>query len=256
MKTPILKFFLALFYIFLVLVIALFAISVASCGTPKHKTTEAVLLLDVTEPLRAWPAADELATFFDFGSGNMNGASLLVSELNDVSYNRQAAFTLPEGGNAFTTNRFDRKHEVEAFTEDIAAHLDSLTRDTLIGRPKSSLYIPLAMQLNRLAASDADTRTVIMYSDMMEHSTMLNLYDPQTLALIRIAPDTIAQILTRMTPLADLTGIELRIIYQPTDSEADDTFRLVSGFFKQYFESHGATVTIAANLNTGMHGEQ
>lgn len=253
MKTTLLKLFFALFYILMALVIAGFVALAASCE--QRKAQVAVLLIDITEPLRAWPQADELAALFDFGSGNRNGASLTVSELNDVSYNKQVAFVLPQGGNAFTTNRFGRTHEVEAFTQAITAYLDSLTRDTIIGRPKSSLYVPLAMHLNQLAQSNADDRYVIVYSDMMEHSTRLSFYDPATLALLARDPDSIAARLERMAPLVDLSGIRLAFIYQPTDSAADDTFRLVSGFFKSYFEAHGAAVTISANLTLGDHGK-
>ena len=249
MKATLLKILLAVFYLSCVLAVAGWVICANACNARQHNTSEIAIMLDVTEPLLAWPKADELQQLYKLENDNMNGVRLHVSELNDVSYNRQTPFVLEQGGSALTTNRFDRKHEVEAFLEGIALYFDSITHDTLIGRPKSSLYIPLAMQLNSLSESNAEHRVLVVYSDLLENSSQLNLYDPETLSQLKNKPDTIAARLKRMTALNDLTGIHIYIVFQPRDTASDDTFRSVSGFFKTYFEQHGADVTVTANLN-------
>lgn len=249
MKHMLQKLFFALLYLLIALVIGGFAILVASCDKPKHKTHDATLFIDVTEPLRAWPVADEITGLFGLEADNMQRVTVTVSELNDVTYNQQKVFSLEQGGTVFTTNRFVRTREVETFTASVSEYLDSLSRDTAIGRPKSSLYIPLAMQLNRLAESKADNRVLLIYSDLMENSSLLSFYSPQIIAQLQYEPNTVMATLKRIAPIGDLTGVRVFIIFQPADPAADDTFRLVSGFFRSYLEQHGATVSISANLN-------
>jgi hypothetical protein len=249
MKHQLQKLFFALLYLLIVLVIGGFAVLVTSCDKPKHTTHDAVVFIDVTEPLLAWPNATEVISLFGLDNDNMQGVTLTVSELNDVSYNKQTVFALTVGGTVLTTNRFERTRETEAFISEVDTYFESLARDTMVGRPRSSLYMPLARELNRLAASKADNRVLVIYSDLMENSSQVSFYAPQTRTQLQYAPDTVTAALERLAPLADLSGIRIYIMYQPEDPAADDTFRLVSGFFRSHFEQHGATVSISANLN-------
>jgi hypothetical protein len=248
MKTPILKLLSGVVMTLLGILICGIIVLLASCETPKRTTTDIPVLVDVTEPLLAWPDAKEIVKFYEFDTDEMQGASFRLTIVSDVSINRQIVFSLPAAGKSFETNRYTRKREVAQFETDVTGSITALTSDTIIGRDRSSVFIPIARELVRLSQSTAERRALIIYSDLMENTADITFYDRKTLALMRTHPETIrAQLITKAS-LADLTGVEVHIVYQPKDAAADDTFRIVSGFYKTMLEEKGATVSIGANL--------
>ena len=220
----------------------------ASCETAKHTSSDTSVFIDVTEPLLAWPQSDEILALSGVQSDQMNGAELHISLMSDVSFNKENVFSLPKGGNDLTTNQFTRKREVEQYEKSIANFFDSLSVDTAIGRQKSSLYLPMVRELDRLSKSKAEKRMLIVYSDLMENDNDFSFYHPQTFALLRTNPDNIKSVLLAKMPLADYSGIVVYFIYQPKNAQDDDAFRLVYGFYKTLFEQHGANLIIGANL--------
>jgi hypothetical protein len=83
----------------------------------------------------------------------------------------------------------------------------------------------------------------------MENTDKMSFYNKSVLNSIKKEPDKIKQYFESQIKLNKLNGIKIYIIYQPRNTEEDNAFSIVSGFYKQLFESKGADVEITANLN-------
>lgn len=226
----------------------IFALTIFVFSRPLRSTTDVYILVDRTEEHIASPVTDEILQLFALQKDKWNGANFHLERLTDVSYNRISQCSLAEAEPLFSST-FTRDADVSAFTSTAIAALDSLAADT-IGRPHSSVFIPMARALNTLsiAAGSSETRVLIVYSDLRENRSSLSFYDKHTLALLREDASNIeSQLLTDM-PLGDLTGITIHFVYEPKDEADDVTFRLIASFYEQLFVSRGATVLIGGSL--------
>lgn len=229
------------------LAIALLSL-IGSCsdGCPKRDTIEIVIQVDLTEAQLAKPDADEIIRLYRLDTNKWNAASLTYGDLTDVSYNRYTSFVLAPGGNRLTSSSFTRDREVKTFEDSIRSFLSERAADTT-GRPHSSIYLPLAAELTRLSQSDATRKMLLVYSDLMQNDPSFSFYDQHTMATLKNDPQSITAMLEAKTALPDLAGIDVYLIFQPADAAQDETFQLVSGFYKALLESHNATVHIGAN---------
>lgn len=169
----------------------------------------------------------------------------LVS-LSDVDLNRGYEASIKPGC-SYTSNVYERKKEMANFSLE----LDSATGKLLsepIGRPSSSLYIPLANELSRLAESHAKKKTLIVFSDLLEESYLFSFGSPKTLQMLKENPDNVSAMLEKEAPLPSLKGVEIYVIFQPVNSAESNVFHIVSGFYQRLLESKGARVNISANL--------
>jgi hypothetical protein len=211
----------------------------------KSTTTEIVLFHDVTEEYISKPDADEILSLFDLSAENKwNGFLFRYCTLSDVSYNRISETKIdPE--NMLLSNEIERDKKLKKFKAGVAEII--ATNDT-IGKSHSSLYLPLARQLNKLSQSKSDKRIVIIYSDLMENDPSISFYDKKKFALFESDPDSLEKLFDELQPLQSLSGIEVYIVYRPSDVAKDAEFRVVSEFYKKMLEQKGAQVTISANL--------
>lgn len=216
------------------------------CSEKPKTISEVSVIWDVTEAHSPRPEAGEIIPLLALDEPT-NGATFRFTYASDVSFNHETVFILPVGGNAITTNQFDRKRKIEKFKQQIAAFLDSLSDDT-VGRPNSSLFVPMAKSLNQLAASAANRKYLLVYSDLRENSSVMSFYNPKILALLQNDSAKAEALLAAQEQLGELNGIEIHLLYQPKDAADDAGYRIISGFYKSLFERKGAKVFISANL--------
>ena len=210
--------------------------------------TTVVVLRDVTDTFGAQPDVGEILELFDrSAAGRWNGAHLLASTVTDVSYNRVAEVKL-NPASKWLSNELQRKKDVVQFEADVVKIIGLVSGDT-VGRSHSSVYRAVALQLLRLSEDPAAKRILLVYSDLMENSPDLSMYDEATFRALQADPGSVAALLEQQEPLPSLRGIEVHLVHQPTDAVTDKQYRVVSGFYRQLLESKGATVHISANLN-------
>jgi hypothetical protein len=150
--------------------------------------------------------------------------------------------------NHWLGNEFDREKKVKDFYAQITQILTNLEKETN-GKDNSSIYIPIANELNRLSQNTALKRILLVYSDLMENTEELSFYNKSKFSLLQSDPDTIQKYFLAEVPLQKLNGITIYLIYQPSDPKTDEEYQIISGFYKKLFESKGATVLITANIN-------
>lgn len=166
--------------------------------------------------------------------------------LSDVDLNKVYEVKI-EPEFRFTANEYARKKKMENFRQELDTAIDKLLSEPA-GRPSSSLYVPVMGTLERLSASKAKNKRLVVFSDLLEESSLVKFDEKKTLTLLRQKPDSIAAILEKEAPVPSLNGIEIYMIYEPVNSTDSDQHRIISNFYKKIFEQKGAKVFIGANL--------
>jgi hypothetical protein len=234
------------FSIMAIAIIGIITLSACS-NTDTRTSTDYTILRDLTDSTLAMPDKAELITDLEISTNIWNGINFNFFNVSDVSYTPHWRISLVKGGKRIASSEFSRKREVEGFKARLSALLDSAAHDTA-GREHSSIYLPMVEELTRLANGNADRKVLVVLSDLMENTPDLSFYKPRTFAELESDPDKIKDELFAKEQLPDLTGVEIRLIYQPKNAKDDIRFQRVSNFFKQMFEAQGAKVTISANL--------
>lgn len=232
-----------------IILILLFSITITltACITSQTSSTDAVLMIDITEKSLAGPKADEVVRLFNLKENKWNGADFKSVHISEVSITPTAHARIEES-NQWLSNEFEREEEIKRFEKDVR---DIITKSeqTDIGKSRSSVYLPLARELNLLSQSKSEKKILIIYSDLFENTESLSFYRKKDFALLETKPELIKKEFEKLAKLDSLSGIEVWFIYQPSDSKNDRNFQVASGFFKNLLESKKAKVNISANLN-------
>lgn len=100
-------------------------------------------------------------------------------------------------------------------------------------RNGSVIFKILSEELNRLNKSDADSKVLIINSDLMENS-FIDFTNSVNANRIKKTPNEIEEQLIEKYPLGDLKDINIYIIYKPLNKWDSERFEIVSGFYKIY----------------------
>ena len=230
----------------IIFIIIVTTIIIAS--TSVHSTeTEVTVMRDITDIQIAQPQLADIVSLLNLDNSQWNGADVRFVDITDVSFNHTYETSINEE-NHWLGNEFDREKKVKNFYAQITQILANLEKETN-GKNNSSVYIPIANELNRLSQNQAQKRILLVYSDLIENTDVLSLYNKSKFSLIQSNPDTILKYFTAQVPLQKLDGIKIYLIYQPSNTETDEEFKIISGFYKKLFESKGAIVLITANIS-------
>jgi len=219
---------------------------IVACTSQSQDITEVVVLHDITDEHLSQPNVDEIFALFTL-ENKWNGCIFRFANLTKVSINQEIAVKL-EARNEWLSNELDRDKEIKNFKNKILEIIAN-TEKNAVGEDNSSVYIPIARELNRLHESNANKKILLIYSDLMENTTEMSLYKKEKLNLLKTNPDSVSKYFETQMSLKNLNGITIYIIFQPSDIEEDQQFKIVSGFYKNLFKSKGAEVQITANIN-------
>ncbi len=228
-------------------IVAVTAIAlIVGCTSQKPEVTEVVVLRDITDRHLVQPNADKILTLFNPRS-KWNGRVFHFSDLTNVSYNQGIEVKL-EAKNEWLSNELDRDKEIKGFENRLTEILGKNEREP-IGQDNSSVYFPMAKELNRLAQSSSAKRILLIYSDLMENTREMSFYDGGKFRLLKTNPNELKSYFDSQVELKNLSGIIIYIIYQPKGIKEDEQFKAISEFYKNLFESKGAEVEIAASIS-------
>jgi hypothetical protein len=236
-------------------IISILALSVAIMGATYYtysvSSTDVRLLIDETDPQISQPEAHQILEIFGLGTNAWNGAYFEARSITDIDYTKAYSVSIPAVSflDRQLSNDIARRKSVEDFSKGTVAILDTLKKDS-IGKRHSSVYRVIVTELNDVATENlASRKIVLVYSDLRENSSVLNLYDSNTLTLLKTNPDSIANIFQKQVAIGNLTGVEVFLVYEPSQYIDNESYRLISGLYQNMLEGKGAKVTIAANLN-------
>jgi hypothetical protein len=214
--------------------------------TPKQSTTEVSVLRDLTSPELAQPQADTILPLFNLSNDAWNGAQFRFADISNVSYTPVKEATI-NTANQWLSNELERNKEVSQFNGNVENILIGAQNEK-VGRWHSSIYAPIAMELNRMAQSPAQHKVLIVYSDLMENNYDFSFYCPKGFSLLQTNPAIIEKYFENEVPLGQLNGIQVYFIYQPTGTISDWQYSIVSKFYQNLLKQKGAIVTVEANL--------
>ncbi|MCF8459619.1 MAG: hypothetical protein K9G46_02760 [Flavobacteriales bacterium] len=207
---------------------------------------EIVLLTDVTETDGLQPEMDVIKEHFQFKNDSWAGIRFTTLPISNLSLNRVWKISIPQRSRWFS-NQLERDKEVKGFLSEFD-RISAEQRNEKKGREHSSVYLPLAKQLNALAQSKADERTLIVYSDLMEHGD-ISFYDAKTFTVLKDTPARIISMFQQQLPLSNLQGITVHLVYRPLERNEDSQFAIASKLYRQMLEGRGAKVFIQAGLD-------
>ena len=210
------------------------------------KTNDISTMGDITQFHLVQPQAKDIIPLFGLDKDQWNGGDFHFVDINDVSFNHVYEVKI-EKENKWLSNEFERTKKVKNFTSSITKILSDAAK-AKVGRSNSSIYIPIAHELNRLSQSYLDTKILLVYSDLIENTNQMSFYDSTKLSLVKKNPQLITKYFSSLVPLRNLNGIKVYLIYQPSNSVEDGQYRIMSEYYKNLLESKGATVDIVANL--------
>ena len=208
--------------------------------------TDISVLRDVTEKHLSQPESAEILPLFGLDQNKWNGGDFRFGNISDVSYTPAREVKIGSA-NQWLSNEYDRANEIKGFYSDITKTLTDAQNDS-VGKWHSSVYMPVAMELNRLSQSKATRRILLVYSDLMENDPNFSFYKDETLNQLASNYNLLSKKLNELMPLQNLSGIEIHLLYEPPNVVSDGRYKIVSAFYKKLLESKGATVTISANL--------
>ena len=230
-------------YTILILVALIFAVTVMDS---KPTSADLAVLYDVTDKHLARPHAEEIIRLYDFSESRWNGGIFHFVDLSDVSYTRTQEKKIEPVGK-WLSNEIQRDKDIENFQKGITEIIYNAEHE-VIGKNHSSIYLPIARELNKLSQSKSEKRVLLVYSDLMENRSALSFYNNKTFQLLKSDPDRTRNFFEVEQPLNSLTGIEVYLLFQPVDTIQDDQFKVVSEFYRKLLNDKGAQVTVSANL--------
>ena len=221
-------------------------VTIIAFTSPKLSTTEVSVFRDVTSQHLAQPDSGALLKFYDFSDNEWNGGIFRFTNITDVSANPVIEVSI-DPANKWLSSLPQRNQNIQKFEGQVEQITTNAQQDT-VGRWHSSIYLPIAREINRLSQSTANRRVLVVYSDLMENEPDFSFYSSSTFSLLQSNPEVVTKFFEQEQSLGQLNGIEVYFIYQPDSTLSDQQFNVVSGFYKNLLEAKGAKVTIEANL--------
>ncbi|MBX7204118.1 MAG: hypothetical protein K1X81_01725 [Bacteroidia bacterium] len=216
-------------------------------GCSKDTTTEKqsfdldmVIIVDRTDSLRVHPTAGSVMRLTGLKENRWTGVRIYVSYISNVDMTVDREICLPRE-NPVLGNPQKRDAQAQHMLIDLALAMklgDTITDHSIV-------YRTMARGLNRLSKSTSPKKLMLVYSDLMKHSS-LNFYDTATRNLLDTHPAQVATIFEQSLPLEKLNDIEIRFIYSPASYKANASYMQVAKFFEYLFESKGAHVELQA----------
>ncbi|KAB2912876.1 MAG: hypothetical protein F9K23_18310 [Bacteroidetes bacterium] len=229
---------------------AVIAAIAAGC-TQQHSSDsfniELVVLVDITDPHLIYPDAITLLEFAGVTADIYTGACITVIPITDGDYTEAILCKLPKE-NPLTVNKDLRKQKVKQFSKELSAQLTVLAKRDSIKKAKSIVFRTCAKALNTLSkktASHNARKVCIIYSDLLEHSSV-SLYDSKTQELLNKDPEAVASALEQQYPLEDLNNISIFLVYKAPNYKENEAYAKRSQVFAHIFRKHGAEVFIGS----------
>ena len=228
-------------------IIAVIMVLIVSCSTQHNSETEVVLVRDITDRFLSQPKSNEITSLFGLDNDQWEGVKFRFVDITDVSYNQISEASIkPE--NQWLSNEFDRRKKIKSFYTEVSQILNSSEKQ-VVGKENSSVYFPIAKELNRLNQSNSTKKILLVYSDLMENTAEMSFYDNTNFSLLKTNSNSIKKYFDSQIELKNLNGINIYIIFQPNGIGEDEQFKVVSGFYKSLYESKGAKVEITASID-------
>jgi hypothetical protein len=230
-----------------------------SCSEEKASTTQICVLIDVSDKRfqnqnYVEENVPKLLSLMDLSeqTGGFSGGEIKLSLINEVSDSKSKTIKIETGETGMMgENPLNRKDKVVKFQNQLKQSFAELLEQANWGTDASKIYQKVSRELIKMKKSEADKKYLIIYSDMLENSSLFSFYGANwktDIEKMMEEPEKTLENLAKKGPaLPDLSEFEIFVIPSRT-SENDEKINLSEQLWQILFETRGATVSFNSGL--------
>lgn len=186
---------------------------------------------------------------FDFKSNTNEAAQLHLRPITDKRFNADYVVRIPSG-TAPDANKDDdpqyRNRSIVSFYDGVQKVFATMYRqlDTTKEFGNSEIFVAIADELHWLETTHATKKVLLVYSNLIENSSLLSAYTIAT-------KENIPIIVKRLTATGllpnQLHGYTIFFVTAPLTTAEDTKYGVMLSVYTQLLESRGAKVVVQSN---------
>lgn len=241
------------------LILISFGLIFFSCQDEKATNTQICVLIDVSDVRfknqdyvkENVPKLLKLMNL-DKQTGGYSGGEIKLSLINEVSDSKSKSIKLETGKTGIMgENPLNRKDQVTKFYNKLESSFTELIDQANWGTDASKIYQKVSREVIKMKKTDADKKYLIIYSDMLENSSLFSFYGSNwqnNIQKMMEDPEKTLEELGKKGPaLPDLSEFEIIVITSRT-AENDEKINLSEQLWQILFEYQGAAVSFNSSL--------
>jgi hypothetical protein len=214
----------------------------ASCAVHHSDIdTDLVIVLDRTDKLSLYPTAEAITSQLGLPNNPWQGIRIRVTYISDKDLNQTTVVELAKE-NEWTGNKEIRAATIAHFKIQLVKCFAAMRPIATL--PRSIIYRAVIKQANNLAASTAQNKYLLVYSNLVENSEV-SFYDRRTVDALRRYPSIIQKQLDKDASIATLRGVNIWLLYDPVSYADNNNYMFITAFYQHVFEARKATVKVA-----------
>jgi hypothetical protein len=221
---------------------------------PKGETTDISVIGDRTDVLKEEPSTDiqPLYGLYKMDDAHLyNGCRLRLRDVADVSIGDVQTVNVGAVSPLLANNN-ERVAEFRSFQEKVKETFDHAKRNYGQTQNSSLVYSVVVDEANNLSRSDAKNKYLIIFSNMLDHSSdYLDIYQPLVADMMAHHPDQVMQSMEAKMKIESLKGIRVVIVFRPDDHDyhTEKLFRIAKDFYVKLLTKHGAEVVVVPQID-------
>jgi len=219
----------------------LIALLVWSCQNDPAQSITVSVLSDKTDSIIPRPELSHIKPFFDDVRFTNGKRQFLYSSITNTNVNMAYESELIAG--SMLDNNLQRQSEVKKFYAQIDILLKREASKSKIYH-NSSILIPLVSHLENISRIPTSSKVVLLYSDILEASDLLNVYTYAGQQLLLNSPEKVVDKFKSAITISDLSDVELYIIYYPKDLKDNRLFEQMRKVYMELFKDSGLVIHI------------
>jgi hypothetical protein len=241
------------------LILISFGLIFFSCQDEKATNTQICVLIDVSDVRfknqdyvkENVPKLLKLMNL-DKQTGGYSGGEIKLSLINEVSDSKSKSIKLETGKTGIMgENPLNRKDQVTKFYNKLESSFTELIDQANWGTDASKIYQKVSREVIKMKKTDADKKYLIIYSDMLENSSLFSFYGSNwqnnIQKMMEDPEKTLEQLGKKGPVLPDLSEFEIIVITSRT-AENDEKINLSEQLWQILFEYQGAAVSFNSSL--------
>jgi hypothetical protein len=226
--------------------ITLFTFSLLGCESNSDaKFSDVYILIDVTDKsfrdnniiLESVPKILNKMNI-DPDKLGMSGGEVKIFTINDLSETKSLTVKLPQGVEGLLgQNPLDRQDEIKKFQSELSSSISTVLKNRNWDKEKSKIYQNVCRELNNLKRTNSKhSKTMIVFSDMLENSELLSFYRDDTDSLITDVQNFDKNKLGKDCRISDLSDVEFFVVTN-RNKQNDELINKAERFWKALFKT-------------------
>ena len=225
-------------HLFFILSLSILTIGCQDESTEYHSLS---VIIDRSEVHSYSPKASDVLSYIK-QDGYSDGISISLRYISNTFYGERIEFVLDASDTGWFSNMNDNRKRQRQFLKRFE---DSLAVFNAKQQPlERSEVVRLVGEELMKASQQTSPVSILLFSDLKEHSRQYSVYDPAQVNRLLQYPDKASNQLFKGVSLpVDLTGVTFHIIYEPMIAEAQ-VFGAMVAIYREAIQSRGGKVIV------------